>query len=287
MDLKQLRYFYDSAQSENFSKTAEKYMVPPSSVSAAVKRLENEIGVNLFERTSNRIELNTSGRILADALGVAFEQVENALQTITDSGELKKEIRLLVRVRRKWITDLIIEYQQKHPNVTFGVTNDFSTEDFEGFDIIIDEQLDRYSERERFLLSVEQICIKASKDSPLAGRTLTMRELHDQSFIMMGSASPLRRLLERTGRRCGFAPRVAIECDDRQCMVRCVEAGMGLMLGTRKALQDKTESNIVPLNVTDFNEVQTAYVYHRRLESGDNALRDFLNFLAQKAEEVR
>ena len=169
MDLLQLRYFYDSAQSENFSKTAEKYMVPPSSVSAAVKRLENEIGVNLFERTSNRIELNTSGRILADALGVAFEQVENALQTITDSGELKKEIRLLVRVRRKWITDLIIEYQQKHPNVTFGVTNDFSTEDFEGFDIIIDEQLDRYSERERFLLSVEQICIKASKDSPLAG----------------------------------------------------------------------------------------------------------------------
>ena len=223
MDLLQLRYFYDSAQSENFSKTAEKYMVPPSSVSAAVKRLENEIGVNLFERTSNRIELNTSGRILADALGVAFEQVENALQTITDSGELKKEIRLLVRVRRKWTTDLIIEYQQKHPNVTFGVTNDFSTEDFEGFDIIIDEQLDRYSERERFLLSVEQICIKASKDSPLAGRTLTMRELHDQSFIMMGSASPLRRLLERTGRRCGFAPRVAIECDDRQCMVRCVE----------------------------------------------------------------
>lgn len=260
-------------------------MVPPSSVSAAVKRLEKEVGVELFDRTCNRITLNSNGRILADALGTAFEQVEDALQTITDCGEQKREIRLLVRVRRKWITDLIIEYQKKQPNVIFRVTNDFSTEDFEDFDIIIDEQLDRYSERERFLLSVEQICIKASKDSPLAGRTLTMRLLHDQPFIMMGSGSPLRRLLERTGKRCGFAPRVAIECDDRQCMVRCVEAGMGLMLGTRKALQDKTEANIVPLNVTDFNEMQAAYVYYRKPENSDNVLRDFLNFLSQKAKE--
>ena len=260
-------------------------MVPPSSVSAAVKRLEKEIGVELFDRTCNRIVLNSNGRIFADALGTAFEQVEDALQTITDRGEQKREIRLLVRVRRKWITDLIIEYQKKEPNAIFRVTNDFSTEDFEDFDIIIDEQLDRYSERERFLLSVEQICIKASKDSPLAGRTLTMRLLHDQPFIMMGSGSPLRRLLERTGKRCGFAPRVAIECDDRQCMVRCVEAGMGLMLGTRKALQDKTEANIVPLNVTDFNEMQAAYVYYRKPENSDNVLRDFLNFLSQKAKE--
>ena len=261
-------------------------MVPPSSVSAAVKRLEKEVGVELFDRTCNRIALNSNGRILADALGTAFEQVEGALQTIKDCGEQKREIRLLVRVRRKWITDLIIEYQKKEPNVIFRVTNDFSTEDFEDFDIIIDEQLDRYSERERFLLSVEQICIKASKDSPLAGRTLTMRQLYDQTFIMMGSGSPLRRLLERTGKRCGFAPRVSIECDDRQCMVRCVEAGMGLMLGTRKALQDKTESNITALNVTDFNELQAAYVYYRKPENDDNVLRNFLSFLSQKAKEA-
>lgn len=285
MDLLQLRYFYDSAQNENFSKTAEKYMVPPSSVSAAVKRLEKEVGVNLFDRTFNRITLNESGRILADALGSAFEQVENALQIITDTGEQNKEIRMLVRVRRKWITDLIIEYQKSHPNVTFGVTNDFNTEDIEGFDIIMDEQLDVYGERERFLLSVEQICIKAAKGSPLADRVLTMRQLHDQSFIMMGNGA-LRRLLERTGKRCGFTPRIAIECDDRQCMIRCVEAGMGLMLGTHKALLDKTEENIVPLNVVDFHEIQAAYVYHRKLEAGDNVLRDFLDFLSQKAQSI-
>ena len=284
MDLLQLRYFYESAQNENFSKTAEKYMVPPSSVSAAVKRLENEIGANLFDRTFNRIVLNENGRILADALGVAFDQVDSALQTIKSVDDQNREIRMLVRVRRKWITDLIIEYQKSHPHVTFGVTNDFCTEEFDDYDIIMDEKLDWYGERERFLLSVEQICIKASKDSPLVGKTLTMKQLHDQSFIMMGNGA-LRRLLEKTGKRCGFVPRVAIECDDRQCMIRCVEAGMGLMMGSRKALLDKTEENIVPLNVVDFNEIQAVYVYHRKLETGDRVLKDFLNFLLQKSRE--
>ena len=43
MELLQLRYFFESAKSESFSKTAEKYMVPITSVSASVKRLEREL----------------------------------------------------------------------------------------------------------------------------------------------------------------------------------------------------------------------------------------------------
>ena len=42
MEMLQLRYFYESAQNESFAKTAEKYMVPTTSVSASVKRLEKE-----------------------------------------------------------------------------------------------------------------------------------------------------------------------------------------------------------------------------------------------------
>ena len=49
MELLQLRYFFDSAKTESFAKTAEKYMVPASSVSASVKRLEKELGCKLFE----------------------------------------------------------------------------------------------------------------------------------------------------------------------------------------------------------------------------------------------
>ena len=62
MEMLQLRYFYDSAMGESFSKTAQKYMVPVSSVSASVKRLEQELGTPLFDRTGNRVLLNEKGR---------------------------------------------------------------------------------------------------------------------------------------------------------------------------------------------------------------------------------
>ena len=68
MELLQLRYFYECACYESISKTAERYMVPPSSVSVSIKRLEKELGCELFERKSNRLVLNKKGRKLQNAL---------------------------------------------------------------------------------------------------------------------------------------------------------------------------------------------------------------------------
>ena len=76
MELLQLRYFFESAQNESFSKTAEKYMVPATSVSAAVKRLEKELGCKLFDRSSNRICLNESGKKLQNTLCLVFAELD-------------------------------------------------------------------------------------------------------------------------------------------------------------------------------------------------------------------
>ena len=64
MDLLQLRYFFESAKNGSFSKTAKKYMVPLTSVSASIRRLEKELDCTLFDRTSNRVSLNANGRKL-------------------------------------------------------------------------------------------------------------------------------------------------------------------------------------------------------------------------------
>ncbi len=48
MEVLQLRYFCDSARTQNFSLTAKKFMVPPSAVSQSIRRLEKELGFVLF-----------------------------------------------------------------------------------------------------------------------------------------------------------------------------------------------------------------------------------------------
>ena len=107
MEFLQLRYFYESAKS--LAKTAEKFMVPASSVSASIKRLEKELGTELFDRSANRIKLNERGHLLAESLGELFEKLDSSVSKIAANENRPKEICIVVKARRKWITELIIE----------------------------------------------------------------------------------------------------------------------------------------------------------------------------------
>lgn len=282
MEFLQLRYFYESARNENLAKTAEKFMVPASSVSASIKRLEKELGTELFDRSSNRIKLNEKGYLFAESLGEIFGKLEDTVARITGQEAAPKKIGILIKARRKWLTDLIIEYKQIHPDVQFRIYHDIHIEGPEQFDLIVDEPSDAYGNQERFLLSVEQICIKAAKNSPLVGQKLSFRQLREQPFVMPRKATGIRKLLEDTGKKYGFEPNIAIECNDSYCLARYVKAGMGLTLGSRRALQNDLERDIVSLDITDFSEVQPVYVYHRKLTAADTPIKDFCDFLYAK-----
>ena len=287
MEILQLRYFYETSKNESIAKTAEKFMVPASSVSASIKRLENEVGVTLFDRYSNKIKLNDKGFMFAESLGDIFDKLENTLLNFSEKTTEQKEICILIKARRKWITDLIIKYKKTHPDVQFKIYNDIHMDDTENFDIIVDEQSDIYDNMEKFIISVEEICIKASKDSSLVGRKLSFNQLKNVPFVMPRKAIGIRKLLDNTGNKHGFKPNIAIECNDSYCLSRYVEADMGITLGSRRALNDSIEKNIVPLDITDFSEVQIVCVYHRKTAENDINLKSFCDFLNAEGKNIK
>ena len=285
MEILQMRYFYETAQNENIAKTAEHFVVPASSVSASIKRLEKELGVTLFDRSSNRIKLNDKGYLLAESLREIFEKFENTLAKVTEKSPQPIEIRLLIKARRKWITDLIVEYKQSNPDVQVRIYNDIHMDDVDNFDIIVDEQSDAYEDLDRFPLSAEKICVKASKNSPLVGQALSFRQLRGQMFVMPRKAIGIRKLLMSTGKKYGFVPNITIECNDSYCLARYVTEDMGLTLGSRHALENSLEKDIVPLDITDFNEIQLVCVYHQRISENNAAIKDFCDFLYAKRQK--
>ncbi len=280
-----MRYFYETAQNENIAKTAEHFMVPASSVSASIKRLEKELGVTLFDRSCNKIKLNDKGHLFAESLREIFEKFENTLTKVTEKVPQPKEICILIKARRKWITDLIVEYKQSNPNVQFRIYNDIHMDDVDNFDIIVDEQSEEYGDLHRFLIAVEEICVKASKNSPLVGQTLRFSQLREQLFVMPRKAIGIRKLLESTGKKYGFIPNITIECNDSYCLARYVTADMGLTLGSRRALANDIEKDIVSLDITDFNETQLVYVYHKKINEIDTTIKDFCDFLYAKRQK--
>lgn len=282
MNLRQLRYFYDTAQSQNVAKTAEKYMVPASSVSAAIKRLEEELGTELFDRTSNKIILNSKGNVFANELKIAFERIDGAVDKVTTPHKEIPKIKILVRARPKWIAELIVEYMSHNPQVKFIVSNDYTLENFNDFDLIIDEKSDKYNDWQGFLLSVEIICVKAAANSKFVGTTLTFEQLKDEAFILQSKGNGMRNRYERLCQKHGITPNVAIECNDRQLLQYYVQSGLGLTIGAYRALQDNTQNTIAPLTVIDFNETQNVYVFYKSSGHRNAALKDFCDFLYTK-----
>ena len=279
MEFLQLQYFYESAKNENFAKTAEKFMVPATSVSAAVRRLEKELGCSLFDRSSNRIALNANGKRLARSLTVVFSELNQAVEELGAPVADNRQIRMLVRAMRKDITDYIVAYHEKYPHIAFKTVFDFSETDPESYDIIIDQKTDRYPTFESFPLQTLRLRMAVSADSPLRSKRLMLKQLSGEAFISMGEQSNTHRILEQACRAAGFTPNIAVSSNDIQCYEKLLRSGIGIGL-----IRDsgQTLPNIAYLDVADFAADYGICVYYNSRAAYGNILH-FLNFLKTQA----
>lgn len=274
MELLQLRYFYESAQTGSFAKTAEKYMVPTTSVSASVKRLEHELGCRLFDRTANRITLNPSGKRLQQSLCAAFTELDGAVDALRTPNADTREIRMLVRAVRSNITERIIDYNGRHPHIAFATSFDFRERNFEKYDIIIDRKCEVYPDREGFELCSMRLRFKAATGHPLARKRHTLRELYNQKFISWGEESNMHQILQDACHRAGFSPAIAVTTNDKECYERLIAAGVGIGI----AREDGSTVDTAYLDITDFDERYTVYAYYKKQAYYGN-VKHFVDFL--------
>ena len=106
MELLQLKYFCDAATSENFSKTAKKFGVPPSDISQSIRRLERELGVELFVRRPNSIELNDRGREFYESVFRAIKLLNDAAQLVSGNAEHGR-IKICINSNRRILMEVV------------------------------------------------------------------------------------------------------------------------------------------------------------------------------------
>ena len=281
MELLQLRYFYESAKNENFAKTAEKYIVPASSISASVKRLEDELGCKLFERRSNRIFLNDNGKKLHNSLAVIFDELDGVINEIKGDKPKKSEIRVLVLAMREYVSSLILEYQKLHPDVNFVAMFDIDNENTLDYDFIIDKVGDLYREYKRRELGTYSLCFKAVPEHPLVGKELTMRDLRNEKFITLEYELGLNSTLIDCCKAADFHPSIVLQTNDRQCFRHAAEEGIGIGLWINSTLAPAPE-RLVNLNIIDLQtRKHSLYLYHKNI-SANEELKSFADFITDR-----
>lgn len=280
METLQLQYFFESAKSENFAKTAAKHFVPTSSVSSSVRRLEKELGCTLFDRSSNRLTLNQNGKRLFQALQVAFDAVNQAMKDLSAASEDTREIRMLVRAMRGNITDYIIEHNRERPQIRFQINFDNAEEDFEKYDIIIDEKCDLYPNYHRIELCRMRLRLTVSRNSPLCRRKWTMKQLENQQFISLGEQSNMHKVLMNACKKAGFSPNISLRSNDMKYYEKLIESGIGIGI-ERDNPKSLEKRSIAYLDVSDF-EAESAVCAYCRKESLYGNVEQFLQFISQK-----
>lgn len=281
MELLQLRYFYESARTENFAKTAEKYRVPTTSVSASVRRLEKELDVKLFDRLSNRIILNAQGRKLFLSLKNIFGELDQTVAELSVKEKDTRRIKIYARQEAVQINTTTRNFILKYPDVLFEIRDDFSIKQPEDFDIMID--CDPYTPDGfgTFLFYPVRKCLKVSSDSPLVNQKLQLSQLSNQPFITMGEDDFAHRFFAEKCRQAGFTPNFTIVCNDTKSIENYIRSGIAIGYGGLKTFENAGVSN---LEVIDLDIHYNIYAHFKKSANYGN-VEIFLNYLREVYEK--
>lgn len=227
MELLQLTYFCDAARSENFSRTAQKFSVPPSDISQSIKRLEKELGTELFARGANSIKLNATGESFFKKVAPAIAVIEGAKKEI--SSDAKNEtLNVCINANRRIVMQAIEKFSRQYPSVDIQ-TKSGVRHTSEQFNLVIDSTYPDSADFEVRRLLSERICLAVKNDDPIAiSGSFSADELHQRPFVTMTDSHSLHDLTVSLCRDMGFTPRIAVQSDDPYYVRKCVELGLGV-----------------------------------------------------------
>jgi DNA-binding transcriptional LysR family regulator len=122
--LRQLHYLTVAAQVGSFRRTAEMCQVDQSNVSRALKQLEDNLGVSLFERARSGVRLTPAGQRFLAEVSPAIEQLESARRTAraarrAETGVVR--IGILTSLAGGFLRELVQNYAERHPQVAIDV----------------------------------------------------------------------------------------------------------------------------------------------------------------------
>lgn len=136
MNLTTLKYFISVASLGSITEVAKEAYVSQSAVSKTIKQLEEEIGVELFDREGRTIKLNQQGKLFYSYVSDSLNLLDRGIKAVQGSNQ--SPLNVLFTVTSPLISKIILRMQEVLPNISLNIhqKNSFA-KDLEQFDFII------------------------------------------------------------------------------------------------------------------------------------------------------
>jgi len=289
MELAQLRYFLAVARHLSFTRAAEALPLSQPSLTNQIRRLERELGVELFMRTTRRVRLTPAGEDFVQAAQQILNLVEAAALEMHEFSGLKRGRVLLGTIPTVGafsLPPLLAEFRSLYPGVELALQE-------EGSDVLLQLLLDEAIDLaivtageehpsgslERRCLVVDEMVALLPAEHPLAERAaVALSELAADEFVLFKPGYGLRRVVLDACAAAGFQPRIAFETSQRETIYSMVQAGLGITLLPRSGIHMLEYTwRLVPLEPPAIErEVSLAWKARRRQSEAARAFREFL-----------
>jgi len=234
MELLQLKYFLTVARCEHVTEAAGKLHVTQSSLSKTIQRLEDDLGVPLFDRIGRKLRLNDFGRTFLQRTEKALFELEQGKREIADLSNKDQGTLQLAVTTASTLPGILREFRKNQPDIQFHVQmvslENMSRLLYRGeVDFCLSSPPIQGDDIECQILYDDPIVVAVPMGHRYAERSsIQLAELKDESFVGVKQGYGVRDMVDSTCQSAGFVPKYVYEGDEPARLTALVEAEIGL-----------------------------------------------------------
>jgi LysR family transcriptional regulator, low CO2-responsive transcriptional regulator len=287
--LRQLRTFKTVADLTSFSLAAQRLKLSQPSVSYQVKELEAALGVPLLDRLGKRVQLTEAGHLL---YGYARRMLDTLDEATVAVEEMRGIQRGSLRVGASTTVGIYLlpaalgAFKKLHPGLVISLEIGTRARVQE---LVLDNELDlavigpasKDPELTIIPFLSDELIVVAPAGHPLAGKkSLTLKDLQQEPFIMREATSGSRWSLEKEARKAGAKLVAAMELGSNGAIKHAVESGLGLAVLSRYACAlELASGRLIELRVRGFPIRRDWHIVHLRRRKLPGSVIAFIDFL--------
>ena len=295
LTFQQLRLLEAVSRLGSYTLAAKELFITQPAVSIQIKRLEEQVGLPLFEQVGKKTFPTSAGKTMYAASLDIINRVEDLKISIEElKGTVKGSLKVsVVSTAKYFLPELLGVFLQQYPDVEPKLTFTNRARVIERLmnnedDFVIMGQTPKEENLEASPFLNNILGIVAHKDHPLANKkNITIKELADQRFLIREIGSGTRNVFDQLLQQHGVAIEPYMELGSSEALKQAVMAGLGIAVLSLHTVQLERDVNkLTVLDVEGFPLKRRWYVVHLKGKKLSLVAQTFLDYILEESHKV-
>ena len=284
MELRQLEYFQMASRLKNITRAAQRLRVSQPNITVAIKKLEAELGVQLFDRSQKQLTLTPEGKVFLKRIELALRNIDDAILEVNDYKQLQKgtiKIGIPPMMGAYLFPKVFSGFRHLHPNLdvllyeegSITIRDKLESDELDFGIILVPENAPNLNVLK---MSRNQLMVCVSKKSPLANKkSITPKDIAASDLIMMKEGSYLRQVVQSKLSALKISPCTVLESGQIVTIKGLVAHQVGIAFLLDFICQNSHDITSIPFYEPIFVDIGLAWKKEKYVSKAAQAFIDF------------